>query len=127
MMDDGLTPLKATRRYCLACCLDQPGEVRVCPCAGCPPHPYRFGRKPKNEHPELTALKAIRARCLDCSAYSSKDVRECVIPGCALHPYRLGKNPKRAGIGGRNLAKPVLTDAGGTNAPAGQDTSPNAA
>ena len=40
-------PLAAIRQYCLWCCLDQAKEVRLCPSAKCPFHPYRLGKKPK--------------------------------------------------------------------------------
>ena len=96
----GLTPVKAIRKKCLWCCLDQPSEVRLCPCKECSLYPYRFGHKPKNAAvPKVNTLKAIRLRCLDCSAYLPSRVRECPICDCVLYPYRLGRNPRRAALG----------------------------
>ena len=40
------TPLKAIRKNCLECTLQQPKEVRLCPCINCPMYPYRFGKRP---------------------------------------------------------------------------------
>ena len=35
------TPLRALRKSCLWCCLDQPKEVRLCPATSCPLWPWR--------------------------------------------------------------------------------------
>jgi hypothetical protein len=96
-----LTPLRAIRKYCVKhCCLDQPSEVRLCPCKDCELYPYRFGHKPKSgPAPMRSPLKAIRARCVDCSAYEPKRVRECPITDCQLFVYRMGKNPALKGKG----------------------------
>ena len=42
-----LTPIKAIRRYCLSCCLENSAEVRRCTAVECPLHPYRMGHRPK--------------------------------------------------------------------------------
>lgn len=41
--------LKAIRKYCLWCCLDQPKEVKLCPSVSCELYPYRFGHNPNLE------------------------------------------------------------------------------
>jgi len=86
-----MTPLKAIRRHCLWCANDQAYEVNLCPSAGCPLHPYRFGKMP--DIPEPSPLSAIRRRCLDCVAASYQEVESCTTASCCLHMFRLGKNP----------------------------------
>ena len=88
-----LTPLRAIRAKCLACCLDQPKEVRLCAAPRCPVWPYRMGRRPVGPRDGvLTPVKAIRAKCLDCSE-GLKEVRDCRID-CALRSYRMGRRPR---------------------------------
>jgi len=41
--------LKAIRKHCLWCCLDQPNVVKLCPADECPVWPYRFGKNPKRK------------------------------------------------------------------------------
>jgi len=84
-------PLYSIKKYCLWCCGDQPGEVRLCPAEDCPLYPLRSGRKPKGL--KKSTLKAIKQRCYDCSTFEAKRVRECDAEECSLHPYRLGNNP----------------------------------
>lgn len=91
-----LTPLKAIRKKCLDCCLNQPREVALCPASKCPLQPYKLGKMPK-PRPKLSTLKSIRAKCLDCSCFIAKEVRECGNTGCTLYPYRMGKNPNLKG------------------------------
>lgn len=84
-----LTPMKAIRKHCIWCCVDQAHEVRMCQSQRtCPLWQYRLGRMPKIENP--SPLRAIRARCIDCVGGSVKDVSECHTE-CALNPYRFGK------------------------------------
>jgi hypothetical protein len=114
-----LSPLKATRAYCLWCCNGSATEVRLCPSVSCPLHPMRFGRNTENERlaedqtfvlPEerpatreelgdMSTLALIRRRCIDCSGGSLAEVRRCGISECALHPFRMAKNPNRARAG----------------------------
>jgi hypothetical protein len=105
-------PLKAIRLKCLACCLGQAHEVRLCPSGECASHPYRFGRKQKAGPVEMTSLRAIRARCLDCSTFAPSQVRNCPIVGCALYPFRMGKNPNRAGLGRKPPSNGGLASSG---------------
>ena len=42
-----MTPIKAIRAYCISCCRENRAEVRACPAAACPLHPYRMGHRPK--------------------------------------------------------------------------------
>lgn len=42
-----MTPIKAIRAYCMSCCRENRAEVRACPAAACPLHPYRMGHRPK--------------------------------------------------------------------------------
>jgi hypothetical protein len=53
-----LTPIKAIRAKCLDCTGNQPKEVRLCTCLGCPLWGYRMGVRP--EHPRaLEANKEV--------------------------------------------------------------------
>lgn len=57
--------VKAIRKYCLWCCLDQANEVRLCPSITCEFHPFRFGHNPncsRNKLPELNPIAEI-ANC----------------------------------------------------------------
>lgn len=93
-----LSPSKSVRKYCLACTINQPKEVRLCPSIGCQFYPYRLGKgRPK--------LKVIRAFCLDCSGLSPMEVKECEFLRCPLFQYRFGKNQKRKGMGNTNNLK----------------------
>ena len=47
--------LKVIRAYCMACCLQQPKEIRLCPDDECPNWPYRFGTDPEGPHPGRSA------------------------------------------------------------------------
>ena len=44
-----LTPLKAIRKKCLDCCCGQAQEVRLCNVKACTLHPYRMGKRPKDD------------------------------------------------------------------------------
>lgn len=44
-----LTPMKAIRAKCLDCTINQPQEVRLCPCEDCPLYPYRMGHNPNRK------------------------------------------------------------------------------
>lgn len=44
-----LTPLKAIRKKCLDCCCGQAQEVRLCDVKTCTLHPYRMGKRPKDD------------------------------------------------------------------------------
>lgn len=97
------SPLKATRLHCLACCLNQPEEVRRCGATGCPLHALRFGKSV----PRIRPLKAIAEKCKDCAG--DEQPKNCTLTDCVLHPFRTGKNPNRAGLcgkGAKNFQKP---------------------
>ena len=49
-----MTPMKAIRAKCLDCCCGSSHEVGLCPCADCPLHSYRFGKRPNREKREAT-------------------------------------------------------------------------
>lgn len=42
-----LTPIRSIRAKCLDCCCDSIKEVRECNVKNCPLHPYRMGRRPR--------------------------------------------------------------------------------
>lgn len=44
-----LTPIKAIRKKCLDCCCGQAQEVRLCDVKTCTLHPYRMGKRPKDD------------------------------------------------------------------------------
>lgn len=44
-----LTPIKAIRAKCLDCCCGSRQEVRECKIKSCTLHPYRMGKRPKND------------------------------------------------------------------------------
>lgn len=44
-----LTPIKAIRAKCLDCCCGNTAEVRRCPAVNCTLHPYRMGKRPKQD------------------------------------------------------------------------------
>ncbi len=92
-----VTPRRAIRRYCLACCCGSPNEVRLCPVVKCPLHVHRFGKRPSPDVECLTPIKAMRARCLDCVGYERAEVRTCEITTCALWSFRMGRRPKSEG------------------------------
>lgn len=54
-----LTPIKAIRAKCIDCCGGQKAEVRLCPCTDCTLHPYRMGRRPKDEEQEAFGVDDI--------------------------------------------------------------------
>lgn len=43
------TPVRAIRAKCVDCCCGQLAEVRNCQITDCSLHPYRMGRRPKEE------------------------------------------------------------------------------
>lgn len=45
-----LTPIKAIRAKCLDCCAGQVAEVRECAMKTCALHPYRMGKRPKDDY-----------------------------------------------------------------------------
>lgn len=98
MKNKFLPPIKAVRKYCLWCTINQPKEIRLCPSTNCTFYKYRFGKgRPK--------IREIRDFCLGCSGDSMKEVRECEFTDCSLYPYRMGKSPNRKGIGNHQLNK----------------------
>ena len=48
-MKKELTPLKATRQFCLECSGGSPKEVRLCPITECPQYRFRFGTNPSRK------------------------------------------------------------------------------
>jgi len=47
-------PVKAIREKCLDCMCGNSNEVKICPCADCALHPFRFGRNPYRQKREYT-------------------------------------------------------------------------
>ena len=43
------TPIKAIRKKCLNCTLNQPKEIRYCTSYDCDLYPYRMGTRPSQE------------------------------------------------------------------------------
>lgn len=85
-----LTPLKAIRKYCLWCCLENNIGVRQCPAISCPVDPYRFGHR--NQDAAKTPCKAIKAKCTDCSGFDAKERNNCKFTDCQLYEFRNGHN-----------------------------------
>ncbi|MFQ5964691.1 MAG: hypothetical protein ACE5KZ_10430 [Candidatus Scalinduaceae bacterium] len=54
-----LTPIKAIRAKCKDCCANQLAKIRKCQITDCPLHPYRMGKRPKEESEQIEA-KATR-------------------------------------------------------------------
>lgn len=52
-MKNKLTPIKAIRQHCKECCCGQVKEIKLCSIKECPLHPYRMGRRPKQEDIQL--------------------------------------------------------------------------
>lgn len=48
-MANATTPLKAIRLNCLACCCQQPVEVKLCVIPDCPLYPFRLGKNPNRK------------------------------------------------------------------------------
>ncbi len=96
-----MTPAKAVRKYCLACCNGSSSEVKLCPVEDCALHPYRLGKAGK------VKLKNIRQKCLDCSSYSPSEVKNCEHTECSLFDYRFGHNPKLKGKRKNNFVKGI--------------------
>lgn len=107
-----LTPLKAIRKYCMWCCLENNIEVKQCPVTKCAIHPYRFGHG--NENATKTPCKAIKAKCTDCSGFDAQERMNCKFTDCSLYKFRNGHNPARSGCGNihirQNLAKYANTN-----------------
>lgn len=94
-MTKEITPLKAVRLNCLACC-DNRNDVKYCAASKCPLHPLRMGKGSKGK--KISVLKAIRKCCIECCDENRKAILWCPCDGihataCPLWPYRLGKRP----------------------------------
>lgn len=50
-----LTPVKSIRAKCLDCCCNQIVEVRECQIEKCSLHPYRMGKRPKENKCSVSA------------------------------------------------------------------------
>jgi hypothetical protein len=100
------SPLKAIRQHCLACCLDQPQEVRLCGAVNCNSYPLSMGKSVAGIRP----LTVIKNHCAECSG--DERALFCELDHCPLHPFRLGKNPNRKGLGGNpaNLTRKNPTE-----------------
>jgi len=48
------SPAKAIRAFCLECCKESAQEVKLCPAAECPLHPFRMGKNPFRKTKALT-------------------------------------------------------------------------
>ncbi len=53
------TPIQSIRMKCRDCCANQLAKIRKCQITDCPLHPYRMGKRPKEESEQLEA-KATR-------------------------------------------------------------------
>ena len=53
-MDEIRNPIKAIRAKCLDCCCYSANEVKLCPAAECPLHPFRLGKNPFRTKRELS-------------------------------------------------------------------------
>ena len=54
-METKLTnPVKVIRAKCLDCCCGDPYEVKLCTATRCPLHPFRDGKNPYRQKPELS-------------------------------------------------------------------------
>ena len=51
------TPIKAMRKMCLQCTLNQPKEIRLCTVIDCACYPYRMGTRPSKA--TLDTMKAF--------------------------------------------------------------------
>jgi len=91
-----LTPLKAIRKYCLWCCLENNTEVKQCPVTSCAIHPYRFGHR--NQDAAKTPCKAIKAKCTDCSGFDAKERNNCKFSDCRLYEFRNGHNSAKRNL-----------------------------
>ena len=89
-----LTPLKAVRKFCLWCSLDQFHEVKLCPTVKCPLHPLRLGKGIKGRG--ISVLKTILRKCCDCSGVDrmSDEIKNCWATDCSLFLFRFGKRPR---------------------------------
>ena len=48
-----LTPIKAIRAKCKECSGNQLAVIRKCQILNCPLHPYRMGKRPKEESEQI--------------------------------------------------------------------------
>ena len=62
MEDKRISPLKAIRLKCLDCCCGSSNEVKLCPAANCPLHPFREGHDPFRAKVELTPEQKEKRR-----------------------------------------------------------------
>lgn len=53
-MEYETNPVRAIRRKCLDCCMNQVEEVKRCPIEDCPLFPFRFGKNPFRTKREYT-------------------------------------------------------------------------
>jgi hypothetical protein len=59
-MGDGLTPVRAIRRYCLQFSGESPGETRTCTLKTCLLYPFRMGRHPARAAAYLSRKSGAR-------------------------------------------------------------------
>ena len=87
-----MTPMKAIRKFCLACMGGSARLVRECPSLGCTFFGCRFGKKGGKK---VKPIKLMRKYCLQCVGGNSVEVKKCTDPKCSFYPYRFGKNPNQ--------------------------------
>lgn len=59
-MEAQTNPVKVIREKCLDCCCGSVSEVRLCPAANCPLHPWRMGKNPYRKTTEAQRESARR-------------------------------------------------------------------
>lgn len=69
--------LKAIRKYCLWCCINQFNEVKLCPSINCELYPFRFGHNPNLKGRKCEGLEKYRRNKLQESISMSE---KCVVP-----------------------------------------------
>jgi hypothetical protein len=80
-----LTPMKAIRQHCYACCNQQWPEVVLCPAEGCPTWHFRFGKRAEGKAKSgYTATTAIKLQCLDCCGFERGRSYDCDHADCSL-------------------------------------------
>jgi hypothetical protein len=88
-----ITPIKAIRRFCIACQGGSAVMVRGCDDTSCALYVWRLGE----EQPQAgrSGVQAIRCHCLTCSGGERAEVRRCAArETCALWSFRFGCSPE---------------------------------
>ncbi|MFV0420920.1 restriction endonuclease [Oleidesulfovibrio sp.] len=111
-------PIKAIRRFCVACQGGSSGMVRGCEDASCILYPFRNGEEP--EDAERSCVQTIRRHCFECSGGERAEIRRCAArEDCALWSFRFGCSPetwhrvRNRKKGAKALLLPGITLSGG--------------